>query len=148
MGLALDNIQDAGNVGTILRIALWFGIDYVLLGDGCADIYHPKVVQASMGALAKLNCQPCQLVPFLEQNQHKIMIYGTFLDGIPIYNANLTHTGLIVLGNEGKGISPSIETYIHQRLFIPPFNSYKPIDSLNVAMSAAIVCYEFRRKLL
>ncbi len=146
LGLALDNIQDAGNVGTILRIALWFGINYVLLGDGCADMYHPKVVQASMGALAKINCKWCKLSSFLEQYHNKIITYGTFLDGKPIYNANLSHEGLIVFGNEGKGITPCLEPYIHQRLFIPPYNSYKAIDSLNVAMSAAIVCYEFRRK--
>lgn len=148
LGLALDNIQDTGNVGTILRIALWFGLDYVLLGDGCADLYHPKVVQASMGALAKLNCQPCNLLPFIEQNQHKIITYGTFLDGKPIHKAHLSDSGLIILGNEGKGISPYLVPYINQRLFIPPYNSERPIDSLNVAMSAAIVCYEFRRKSL
>lgn len=148
LGLALDNIQDAGNVGTIIRVALWFGLDYVLLGDGSADLYHPKVVQASMGALAKLTCLSCNLLSFLRQYQNKIITYGTFLDGDPINNANLSNTGLIVLGNEGKGIAPSLEPYINQRLFIPPFNSKRPIDSLNVAMSAAIVCYEFRRKSL
>ncbi|MCX7862710.1 MAG: RNA methyltransferase [Bacteroidales bacterium] len=143
--LALDEIQDAGNVGTILRIALWFGIDAVILGKGCADIYNPKVIQASMGAVSRLNFLQIDLIEFLKAQQHRTTIYGTFLEGENIHQAKLTPKGIIVLGNEGKGIAAEIETYVQRKIFIPHFTPEKPIDSINVAMAAAIICYEFRR---
>ncbi len=145
-GIALDEIQDAGNVGTILRIALWFGFDYVVLGNGCADKYSPKVVQASMGALAQIPCWH-EPIESLLTTYSNVPVYGMYLEGSNIYNVKKTNNGIFLLGNEGKGISPAYEPYVSHKLFIPPYNNKeKPIDSLNVATAAAIVCYEFRRK--
>jgi TrmH family RNA methyltransferase len=146
LGLALDEIQDSGNVGTILRVALWYGLDYVILGDGCANLYSTKVVQASAGAIAKINAWHENLEQFFSKLNKNIPIYGTFLEGTSIYLANLTDNGVIILGNEGKGIRENLKPFVNYKLFIPFFpNNEKPIDSLNVAVSAGIICSEFRR---
>lgn len=149
LGLVLDEIQDAGNVGTIIRVALWFNIDYVILGKGCADVYSPKVVQASMGAIASIICMQVDLNDFLSQHYLNIPVYGTYIEGESIYKSKYTSNGIILLGNEGKGISSSLEKYVKHKLFIPPFsNNQKPIDSLNVAVAAGIICSEFRKNML
>ncbi len=146
LGIALDEIQDAGNVGTILRIALWFNFDYVALGKGCADIYNTKVVQASMGAISKTKCLETNLEYFLHKHHKTTPIYGTYLEGTSIYKAKLSKNGIILFGNEGKGISTNLEKFVNNKLYIPsyPLNN-KNIDSLNVAVAAGIICSEFRR---
>lgn len=143
--LALDGIQDPGNLGTILRIADWFGICHVVCSYDTVDVYNPKVVQATMGALARVRIHYVDLPRFL--CQCNAPVYGTLLDGSDIYGQDLTHTGVIVMGNEGNGISPEVRKLVDKRLLIPnyPLGS-DTTDSLNVAVATAIVCSEFRRR--
>lgn len=146
LGIGLDKVQDSGNVGTIIRIALWFGFDYLFFGNGTADPYSPKVVQASMGAIAKIAFYKGDFVSFLTAKNAPKNIYGTFMEGNNLYQTSLKPNGILVMGNEGKGISPEVEKLVTQRIFIPPFpNISAPIDSLNVATATAIICSEFRR---
>jgi TrmH family RNA methyltransferase len=146
--LALDFIQDPGNLGTILRIADWFGIDTVICSENTVDVFNPKVVQASMGAIFRIKTLYTNLESFLlETAQDRIPVYGTFMDGINIYTEQLTKNGIIVLGNEGNGISESISRLVTRRIAIPTFstNANKG-ESLNVAIAASICCSEFRRR--
>lgn len=143
--LALDEVQDPGNLGTIIRIADWFGIDQILCSPETADIYNPKTVQASMGAIARVRTFYGQL-PSLLSGQGDLPLYGTFLEGASIYSEPLTTEGVIVLGSEGKGISEATERLINRRLFIPGHPAGEVAsESLNVAAAAAVVCAFFRR---
>lgn len=145
LSLVLDSIQDPGNLGTIIRIADWFGIRNVICSPDTADCFNPKVVQATMGALARVKVFYLSLPEFLSSTN--IPSYGTFLDGENIYTQSLSKTGLIVMGNEGNGISHELEKYISQRLFIPNYPSGDlSTESLNVAVATAITCAEFRRR--
>ncbi len=148
ISLALDDIQDPGNMGTILRIADWFGIEAIFCSEHCVDIFNPKTVQASMGAIARVKVFKVDLPEFLqEQKKKEIPVLGTFLNGENIYIENLPKSGIIVMGNEGNGISSAVEQEITNRLFIPNFPKGKPTsESLNVAIATAIVCAEFRRR--
>lgn len=143
--LALDTVQDPGNLGTIVRIADWYGIEDILCSPLCADLYNPKVVQATMGALARVRVHYVDLVEFLPRIGTPI--YGTFLDGQDIYEQSLSPTGIIVMGNEGNGISSEVRKLVTHSLFLP---SYPPgrvtSESLNVAIATAVVCAEFRRR--
>lgn len=151
--LLLDGVQDPGNVGTILRTADWFGIRHVWLGTGSADVFSPKVVQASMGALARVQPPPLKntvdtLAYFRRQG---IPVYGAFLEGQSLYEAplpNFTEPAILVLGSEGRGISPEVAAEITDRLTIPASGlSVKGhTESLNVAIAAAILCSEWRRR--
>ena len=147
LSLALDCVQNAGNLGTIIRIADWFGIPNIFCSLDTADIYNPKVVQAAMGALANVNVHYVDLQRFIkEAKENKIEIFGTFLNGKNIYQQNLPKNGIIVLGNEGNGISTEIENLIEKKLLIPNFSlKNQTSESLNVAVAASIVCSEFRR---
>lgn len=144
--LALDDVQDPGNLGTIIRIADWFGISRIYCSRNTADVYNPKVVQATMGSIARVEVVYVELAEFLSSLPADFPIYGTFLDGDDIYKKSLTSNGIIVMGNEGKGISPSVSRYINNRLLIPSFQKGRATaDSLNVAIATAITCAEFRR---
>lgn len=144
--LVLDSIQDPGNMGTIIRLADWFGIHHIICSHGTVDAFNPKVVQSTMGALAKTKIYYTDLNDFLSLYKQKIAhpIYGTFLNGQIIYDSKLDNKGLIIMGNEGNGISESVASYVNQRLFIPSFGTGS--ESLNVAIAAAIVCSEFKRR--
>lgn len=143
--LALDGVQDPGNMGTIVRLASWFGIRHVVCSMDTADIYNPKAVQATMGALARVEIHYTDLQNFLRNVNSPI--YGTFLDGEDLYQKNLSQCGVIVMGNEGKGISQPIADCVTHRLLIPPYPADAlPTDSLNVAMATGIICAEFRRR--
>lgn len=146
LSLVLDGIQDPGNLGTIIRLADWFGINRVICSPDTVDVYNPKTIQATMGAIARVRVFYVSLPDWLI-NRHDIPVYGTFLEGENIYTETLSSSGLIVMGNEGKGISPNIEKLITRKLYIP---NYPPeaesTESLNVAVATAIVCSEFRRK--
>ena len=146
--LALDKIQDPGNMGTIIRLANWFGITQILCSSDCVDVYNPKVVQSAMGALCKTDLYSCNLETTLEtyKNTHSNPIYGAFLEGETIYKMKLASQGVIVLGNEGNGISETIEKLITTKITIPSFNNNSVIESLNVSTAAAIICSEFRRQ--
>jgi TrmH family RNA methyltransferase len=146
LSLVLDGIQDPGNLGTIIRLADWFGIRRLICSSNTADVYNPKTVQATMGAIARVQVFYVSLPEWLSEMKD-IPVYGAFLEGKNIYTETLSPSGLIVMGNEGKGISRSVEKWINQKLYIP---NYPPeaetSESLNVAVATAIVCSEFRRK--
>lgn len=145
--LLLDDIQDPGNLGTIIRIADWFGIKHVFCSLHTADVYNPKTIQATMGALAKVQIHMVDIVAFLDQLPANVSVYGTHMDGADIYNEKLENYGLIILGNEGKGIQPACEKFINKRLYIPDYpQGMAASESLNVAVAAAVVCAEFRRR--
>jgi RNA methyltransferase, TrmH family len=146
--LALDFIQDPGNLGTILRIADWFGIRTVICSENTVDVFNPKVVQASMGAIFRIKTSYTNLESFLlEASKSQIPVYGTFMDGNNIYTESLTKNGIIVLGNEGNGISDSISRLVTRRISIPTFSTNpNKAESLNVAIAASICCSEFRRR--
>ena len=145
LSLALDGIQDPGNLGTIIRIADWFGIDAIYCSPDTADAYNPKVVQATMGSIAHIPIIYCDLVELISKAQ--CSVYGTLLDGEDIYQQTITPNGIIVMGNEGNGISEPIRPLVTNRLLIPNFsNSPETAESLNVAIATAITCSEFRRR--
>ncbi|MDL2243647.1 RNA methyltransferase [Bacteroidales bacterium OttesenSCG-928-J19] len=145
LSLVLDGIQDPGNMGTIIRIADWFGIRNIICSPDTADCYNPKVVQATMGALTHVKLHYTPLDSFF-RSIGTTPVYGTFLDGENIYQKELGGQGIIVMGNEGNGISPAIEPFINQRLYIPNYPADTPsTESLNVAVATAITCAEFRR---
>lgn len=147
LSLALDNVQDPGNLGTILRIADWFGIQHVLCSIGTVDAFNPKTVQATMGAIGRIKLQYVDLPHYLESAQ--VPIYGTFLNGKILYDAALQSEGIIVMGNEGNGISEAVGNRITDKLFIPDYPVGKTgSESLNVSVATAIVCSEFRRRAL
>ncbi len=144
LALALDGVQDPGNVGTIIRIADWFGITDIYCSPDTADVYNPKVVQATMGSLAHVHIIYCDLVALLREST--VPVYGTLLDGQDIYTQDLSQEGIIVMGNEGNGISPEVRQLVSHKLLIPNFNpNTETAESLNVAIATAITCSEFRR---
>lgn len=151
--LALDTIRDPGNLGTILRIADWFGIDAVFATRDTVDVFNPKVVQATMGAVFRVKLHYVDL-PALSETVLSAggKVYGTFLDGRNIYSRTLD-TGtdcpvMIVIGNESEGISPAMEKLVTDKLYIPPYPADDPgSESLNAAVAAALTVAEFRRRL-
>jgi len=143
--VALDGVQDPGNMGTIIRIADWFGIPAVFCSPDCADVWNPKVVQATMGSLAHVQVVKTNLIELLDNAD--MDVFGTFLEGDNIYEMSLPNSGIIVMGNEGNGISKDVATHITKKISIPKF-SVSPFgspDSLNVAVAMAVTCSEFRR---
>ncbi len=146
--LALDSVRDPGNLGTILRIANWFGIENVICSPDCTDIYNSKTIQASMGSAFRVNTFYQPLDKILNQFiQNELPVYGTFLNGENIYTAKLSAHGIIVLGNEGHGILPETEKLITRRLLIPHFSTQDNApESLNVSTATAVVCSEFMRR--
>ena len=145
--LALDNVQDPGNMGTIIRIADWFGIENIYCSNGSVDIYNPKTVQATMGAIGRVKIHYTNLPELIERLKEKTPVYGTFLDGEDIYSSKLNDRGIIVMGNEGNGISDECGRLIKERLLIPNYPKERSTsESLNVSVATAIVCSEFRRR--
>jgi TrmH family RNA methyltransferase len=142
--LALDSIRDPGNMGTILRLCDWFGIQQLVCSKETVDIYNPKVVQATMGSIARVNVNYIDLNDFISNTS--LPVFGTFMDGENIYKMNLPQEGIIVMGNEANGISESIENLITKRLTIPRFGDLQITESLNVATATAIILSEFRRQ--
>ena len=146
LSLALDGVQDPGNLGTIIRVADWFGIEEIFCSLNTADAYSPKVIQATMGSIARVRVHYTDLEQLIHHLPSGYPVYGTLLDGEDIYSQHLTRGGLIVMGNEGNGISPAIRPLINHRLLIPNYPKGRPTaDSLNVAIATAITCAEFRR---
>lgn len=144
--IALDGVQDPGNMGTIIRIADWFGISRIFCSQDTVDVYNPKVIQATMGSVARVKVEYVDLVKMIKTLPSNMPVFGTFLDGENIYEKNLPQHGIIVMGNEGKGISAAIEALVTEKLLIPNFpEGRRTADSLNVAIATAITCSEFRR---
>lgn len=143
--LALDTIQDPGNLGTIIRVADWFGIHTIVCSRETVDLYNPKTVQATMGAMSRVGVHYLDLPAYLSSLQGT-EVYGTFLDGENIYNAPLGTTGVIVIGNEGRGISEAVASHVTERLTIPSYPAGSPTsESLNAAIAAAITISTFRQ---
>ena len=141
--LALDAVRDPGNLGTILRLCDWFGIHQLICSKDAVDIYNPKVVQATMGSIARVNVNYVDLEQYITDSN--LPVFGTFMDGDNIYKTQLPQEGMIVMGNEANGISIGIEKLISNRLTIPRFGMLQKTESLNVATATAIVLSEFRR---
>lgn len=146
--IALDDIQDPGNLGTIIRLADWFGIDTIFCSLETADAFSPKVVQATMGAIARVKIVYTNLFDLLSKaNSENFSVYGAFLNGDNIYTTPLNSSGIIVMGNEGNGISDKLGELIKRKVTIPSFTEDgKGSESLNVAMATAIICSEFKRR--
>lgn len=146
--IAIDTVQDPGNLGTIIRLADWFGISDIVCSEATADVYNSKVVQATMGAISRVRVHYTDLVGFLLRIEGRVPVYGTFLDGDDIYAASITQNGVVVMGNEGNGISAEVERCVSKRLRIPSFRPANELcsESLNVAIATAVVCSEFRRR--
>jgi TrmH family RNA methyltransferase len=148
LSIALDEVQNPGNLGTIIRLADWFGIEDVICSKECADIFNPKVVQATMGALLRVRVHYVDNLSEVLRSAAELdlPIYGTLLDGNNIYTEKLATRGIIVMGNEGRGVSEECRNALTHKLFIPPYPANRPTsESLNVAMATGIILAEFRR---
>ncbi|MCM1517809.1 MAG: RNA methyltransferase [Pseudoflavonifractor sp.] len=145
--VALDRIQDPGNLGTIIRIADWFGIRDIVCSPDTVDVFNPKVIQATMGAISRVRVHYLPLSSYIDSLSGDIPVYGTFLYGTDIYTTPLSDHGVIVMGNEGNGISDDVATRVSRRLLIPPYPAgAETSESLNVGMATAITVAEFRRR--
>ena len=148
LALALDGVRNPGNMGTIIRLADWFGIEDVYCSEDSADCFNPKVVQATMGAILRVRVHYTELAACLSAAAVQgIPVYGTFLEGENIYGSELTPEGIVVMGNEGRGVTEAVARTVTRKLFIPPWPAdRRGSESLNVAMATGIVCSEFRRR--
>lgn len=149
--LALDGVQNPGNLGTIIRLADWFGIKDVVCSKECADCYNPKVVQATMGAILRVRVHYVDDLAhlLLSARSQDMPIYGTLLTGKNIYTTEVENRGIVVMGNEGRGVSEECQTTLTHHLLIPPYPANQPTsESLNVAMATGIILSEFRRRAL
>ncbi|MFL5763199.1 MAG: TrmH family RNA methyltransferase [Bacteroidia bacterium] len=146
--IVLDDIRDPGNLGTIIRIADWFGITDVICSNASADAFNPKVVQSSMGSIARVKIHYTDLAEFLSDAE--TTVYGALLEGKNIYSEKLSSEGMIVIGNESKGISEAVQKFVTHKISIPSFSHFKPgggeAESLNAAVATAVICSEFRRR--
>lgn len=143
--LMLDEIKDPGNLGTIIRTADWFGIHTIICSSECVDVYNPKVIQATMGSIGRVKVIYTDLIELLRSLPSDVPVYGTHLDGVDITKEKLEKRGVVVVGNESRGISNAMLPFIKKKLFIPSAQVSKKAESLNASIATAIVCYEFRR---
>lgn len=147
--LALDGVQDPGNMGTIMRTADWFGVRHIIASTNTVDIFNPKTVQATMGAIGRVSVSYTDLPKYLAEYKKQTLnpVYGTLLTGGSLYNSDLSAEGMIVMGNEGKGLSDEVRQLVSEPLLIPSFpEGGETVESLNVAMATAITLAEFRRR--
>lgn len=142
--VALDNVRDPGNLGTIIRLCDWFGIKDLICNTETVDCYNPKVIQATMGSIARVNIVYKDLDTVLRDRE--VMSFGAFMDGENVYQSDLPNKGVLVLGNEANGIQNELESLISKRISIPRFGDLQETESLNVANAAAILLSEFRRR--
>lgn len=141
--LALDTLNDPGNAGSIIRIADWFGIKAVFFSNNSVDVFNPKVVNSAKGSLFRVPCYYTDLKNLFAQNR-QLNVYGAFMDGENIYNANLSNSGIILIGNEANGISSGLLPFITQKIAIPSFGN---AESLNAAVATGVIVSEFSRRL-
>jgi len=141
--LALDAVRDPGNLGTIIRLCDWFGITQLICSTDTADCYNPKVIQATMGSIARVQVTYCDLEAFLQNSN--LPIYGACMEGDNMYAKTWAADGIIVMGNEANGISEGILSLLHEKINIPQFGEYQKTESLNVATATAILLSEFKR---
>lgn len=142
--VALDDIRDPGNLGTIIRLCDWFGVTDLVCSQGTTDCYNPKVIQATMGSIARVNINYVDLDRFLKQSMQPV--FGAFMGGDNVYETQLPKTGILVMGNEANGVSKDVEALISKSISIPRFGNIQQTESLNVATATAILLSEFRRK--
>jgi RNA methyltransferase, TrmH family len=143
--VALDDVRDPGNLGTIIRLCDWFGIKSLVCSNATTDCFNPKVIQATMGSITRVNINYVDLINFL--NETKMPIYGAFMEGENVYQTNLKDEGILVMGNEANGISESIEAIITNKISIPRFGDLQAAESLNVATATSILLSEFKRRI-
>jgi RNA methyltransferase, TrmH family len=141
--VALDDIRDPGNLGTIIRLCDWFGITQLICSAETVDVYNPKVIQATMGSITRVNVNYVDLVKYVSESN--LPVFGTFMDGKNVYNEALPKEAILILGNEANGISEKLEKAINNRISIPRFGDLQQTESLNVATATAIFLSEFRR---
>ena len=141
--VALDAVRDPGNLGTIIRLCDWFGIEQLICSEDTADCYNPKVVQSTMGSLGRVSIHYTDLAEYLKGSHQRI--YGAVMEGDDLYSTDLIENAIVVLGNESNGISEEVESVLHERITIPRYGKQQKTESLNVAMAAAILLGEFRR---
>ncbi|WP_417235879.1 RNA methyltransferase [Bizionia paragorgiae] len=141
--VTLDNVRDPGNLGTIIRLCDWFGVEELVCNTETVDCYNPKVIQATMGSITRVNVSYIDLESYLKASNSPV--FGAFMDGDNVYNTTLPETGILVLGNEANGISPEIEALVTNRIAIPRFGALQATESLNVATATAILLSEFKR---
>ncbi|HUS87668.1 MAG TPA: RNA methyltransferase [Bacteroidales bacterium] len=148
LSIALESVQDPGNLGTIIRIAAWYGIKNLFCSDDCVDIFNSKVIQSSMGAVLHVKTHYTDLADLLTMlRKSETAVYSASLNGESVYTTDLERGGIIIFGNESRGITTELKKFVNKELTIPSFGEPGAgIDSLNVAMSAAIICSEFRRR--
>jgi len=147
--LALDRIQDPGNLGTIFRLAEWFGVDCIFLSEGTVDPLNPKLIQSGMGSVLRVPYEKIDLNNWLSVHSKKIPVYGAFLDGESVYKKELSKGGIIVIGNESQGINDSLRKYINHPLLIPKFSNEQAYpESLNAATATGIILSEFKRSVI
>ena len=147
--LCLDRIQDPGNFGTIVRLADWMGVTTILASNDTVDCFNPKAIQATMGAIARVKIIYGFLPDILSKLPKEMPVYGTFLNGENIYKATLSHQGIVIMGNEGRGISEEVAKFVNRRLLIPSYPPDRPTsESLNVATATAITLSQFRSRLM
>jgi RNA methyltransferase, TrmH family len=141
--VGLDDIRDPGNLGTIIRLCDWFGVKQLVCSNATVDVYNPKVIQATMGSITRVNVSYVDLDEFVSNTA--LPVFGTFMDGKNIYKESLPTNGVLIFGNEANGISPTLENNIKNRIAIPRFGDVQQTESLNVATATAIFLSEFRR---
>jgi TrmH family RNA methyltransferase len=142
--VALDDIRDPGNLGTIIRLCDWFGIEQIICSNETVDVFNPKVIQATMGSIARVNIEYLDIAKYI--SNAKIPVFGTFMDGKNIYSEELSSSGIIVFGNEANGISSDVEKMVTNKIAIPRFGKLQKTESLNVATATAIILSEFSRR--
>lgn len=144
--IALDEVRDPGNLGTIIRLCDWFGVQDLVCSNATVDCYNPKVIQATMGSISRVNITYLDLESFLQDA--KVPVYGAFMDGKNVYSEKLPNNGILVMGNEANGISDNVEKQLTNKLTIPRFGSLQVAESLNVATATAILLSEFKRSVI
>jgi len=140
--LVLDEVRDPGNLGTLIRLCDWYGIEHLICSEQTVDCFNPKVVQATMGSLTRVNLVYTDLETYL--SKQKLPVYGAFMDGENVYRSQLPEEAILVLGNEANGVSAAVSEKIQQKISIPQFGS-STTESLNVAIAGAILVSEFKR---
>ncbi len=141
--VALDNVRDPGNLGTIIRLCDWFGVAELICSEGTVDCFNPKVIQATMGSISRVKVIYTDIPTYLKNSSRTT--YGTFMDGDSVYKTALMQEGILVMGNEGKGITEEVARIVEKRLSIPRFGKLQATESLNVAMATSVFLSEFRR---
>lgn len=144
--VALDGVRDPGNLGTIIRLCDWFGVRHLVCSRDTVDCYNPKVVQATMGSIARVNIHYIELPEFLTNARKDFPVYGAFMEGENVYRQDLPPRGILVMGNEANGVSPEVAASISEKIAIPQFGQAAETESLNVATATAILLSEFRRR--